>query len=82
MDYNRGSDISSCGNLTTPCKTLSVAVERVSAAGGTVVIHGNQTLEVPVVVTKRLKIKGANGTTITQKKPGSELYAFEISISD
>ena len=63
MDAWGGEDLSSCGSLHSPCKTLRMGVEQVGA-NGTVYINGTQSVNSTINIDKNIAIHGLNGASI------------------
>ena len=68
-----GSDNISCGNVLSPCRHLSVAVEKVNS-NGTIRVNGTQTLNETITIRKHVDIIGIDNTkTIID---GNAIFAF------
>ena len=83
VDYENGSDTSTCGNTTTPCKTLQVAVDR-ALDGGTITVVGNQYLYKRIYLYKSLIIQGNDNASILPLRKGEffpAFHAFHVSHS-
>ena len=75
VDYEKGRDDTTCGQSSTPCKTLSVAVNR-SPDQGTINVCGNQYLNETIQVDKSLTIQGDKDSAILPHN--KIMFAFKI----
>ena len=77
VDYEKGKDNSTCGQTSSPCKTLSKAVDRTSNQG-TIKIRGDQYLNDGITLNKSLTIQGIDDSSIFSLNNQISTYAFEI----
>ena len=77
VDYESGMDISSCGTLSTPCKTISMGV-RVVKDFGKIFLLGNQYLNETVKVTKNVSISAFGNKSISIINGAKIQHTFEV----
>ena len=77
VDYDKGSDNSTCGQPLTPCKTLSMAVDQ-SSDQSTIKIIGKQYISESIELRKSLTFEGVGGSFILPLNNKVSLFAFEI----
>ena len=78
VDTEKGSDNSTCGQLSAPCKTLMVAVNR-TPNQGTINVKGTQHINNTIKLNKCLTFEGVDDTTILPSNNKVSLFTFEIA---
>ena len=73
---NNGLDNPSCGSEQSPCRHLSVGVEKVMS-NGTIRVNGTQTLNKTISIRKHVRVIGIKNTETIIK--GNASFAFELA---
>ena len=76
VDVNGGSDNSTCGRPSAPCKSLQVAINK-SSHDSTIIVSGNPILDETINLDRSLTIIASNNqTSITQQNKSLNIHAF------